>query len=218
MNPVYYYGFAEYFHKPRPGVKPHALGVDCPDDNAIRPDFPACKHHEYRWEKNLKTWWQWHFKQGVTDRYRKYIRVPFGSLRKPAPIEWRDYFDGMADKIIPCGEPVCPYCGEMPYSYEQCVFCGQRFLTDESGNDNTAPQREMREGEPIIFMDGICPECGCSSGNGGYGSLRCRCGWVGHESSAELKKAINELFTEEFEESDREEIQESREEDDYGNG
>jgi hypothetical protein len=33
----------------------------------------------------------------------------------------------MTDTIIPDGEPVCPICGEMPYSVEQCVFCGQRF-------------------------------------------------------------------------------------------
>lgn len=199
MRPVYYNGFAEYYHKPRPGVKPHALGVNCPIGDELRPNHPACEHHEYRWMQNVKVWWQWHFKQGVTEWYYKHIRVPIGGLRKPIPLEWKDSFDGMADRIIPNGEPVCPRCGEMPYSYDQCVFCGQKFLPDEVCTDKTAPQRELREGEPIIFKDGICPKCGYSCGNGGYGPLRCRCGWVGDEQeiSDELKKATAEAFEEE---------------------
>lgn len=27
--------------------------------------------------------------------------------------------------------PECPICGEMPYSTEQCYWCGQRFVQDE---------------------------------------------------------------------------------------
>ena len=30
--------------------------------------------------------------------------------------------------------PICPSCGEMPYSFEQCVFCGQRFIHTRSGS------------------------------------------------------------------------------------
>lgn len=26
------------------------------------------------------------------------------------------------------GMPICPACGEMPYSYERCVFCGQKII------------------------------------------------------------------------------------------
>ncbi|NLH01933.1 MAG: hypothetical protein GX488_08585 [Clostridiales bacterium] len=193
---VNYYGCGEYYRKPRPGVKLHAIGVNCPDDTELRPDHPACEYHEYRWLWNLKTWWTWHFKTAVVSWYRRNIRVTLGRLRKPVPLEWQNSFDGMADRIIPNGEPVCPHCGEMPYIYKQFVFCGQRFLPipDDSAVDNTAPQREMRVGEPIVFIDGICPNCGCSCGNGGYGPLRCRCGWVGDEPSVTLKEAINELW------------------------
>lgn len=198
---VNHYSCGEYHRKPRVGIKPHAIGVSCPDDNEIRSDLPACKYHEYRWLWNLKTWWEWHFKSAIRYLCRQYIRVPIGGLRKPVPLEWTDMFDGMADRIIPNGEPVCPHCGEMPYSYEQCAFCGQRFLpiTEDAAADHTAPQRRRREGEPIMFIDGICQECGCSCGNGGYGPLRCRCGWVGEEPSVRLKEAIDELFAEDGE-------------------
>lgn len=204
MRPVHYYGLGEYHHKPRLGVKVRAIGAGCPDDTEIRPDYPACEHHEYRWRWNLKTWWEWRFKAAAVSWFRRHIRVPIGGLCKPVSIKWQDSFDGMADRIIPNGEPVCPRCGEMPYSYEQCVFCGQRFLPipDDSSPDNTAPQREMHEGEPIMFIDGICPKCGYSCGNGGYGPLRCRCGWVGREPSEKLKKTIDELFAEELGESE----------------
>lgn len=195
MRPVYYHGFAEYFYRPRPGVKLHALGINCPDDDALHPAYIACEYHEYRWIKNLKTWWEWHFKQSARGWYRKFIRVPIGGLRKPVPLEWRDSFDGMADRIIPNGEPICPRCGEMPYNYAQCAFCGQRFIPDDSNPDKTAPQPPLKQGQPIIFTDGICPECGCSCGNGGYGPLRCRCGWVGSdELSEEVKKTLEEMF------------------------
>lgn len=32
--------------------------------------------------------------------------------------------------------PKCPICGEIPYSYEQCHWCGQRFK-NETENDDT---------------------------------------------------------------------------------
>jgi len=196
MKRVYYHTLGEYHIKPRKGIKVHCIGINCLEDDEAHADHTACVYHEYRWQWNLRTWWQWHFKQNVTNWYRKHIRVPIGGLRNPVPLEWKDSFDGMADRIIPNGEPVCPRCGEMPYSYEQCAFCGQRFPPEEASPDKTAPQREMREGRPIVFMDGICPECGYSCGNGGYGLLRCRCGWVGEEKemSSELKQTIEELF------------------------
>jgi hypothetical protein len=145
---------------------------------------------------NIRTWWEWHFKDVAITLIRKYIYVPIGGLRKPVQLKWKDTFDGIADRMIPNGEPECPHCGNMPYSLSQCVFCGQRFFHDETRNDKTAPQRKKREDELMMFADGICPECGCSCGNGGYGPLRCRCGWVGAEPSAKLKEVIEELFAE----------------------
>lgn len=176
-----YDGFGSYAKKPRAGIKLKCVGGQVPDGKELYPKMQACEYHYYRWLWNLKIWWDWHFKQTLWDWYRKHIRVPIGGLRKPIPLKWISSYDGMADKIIPFGEPECPYCKKMPYSYEQCVFCGQRFIQENPIPDKTAPQRPMKEGETIIFIDGICPECGLSCGNGGYGPLRCRCGWVGKE-------------------------------------
>lgn len=49
--------------------------------------------------------------------------------------------------------------------------------------------------EPIIFRDGICPECGETCGNGGIGdTFRCLdCGWTGKLSSAD-EAAIQEFI------------------------
>lgn len=47
---------------------------------------------------------------------------------------------------------------------------------------------------PIVFMDGICPECGEICGNGGAGDiLRCRCGWSGKMDEGDTR-AIAEFI------------------------
>ena len=46
--------------------------------------------------------------------------------------------------------PMCPVCGEMPYSTEQCHWCGQRFIQDEEVTDWSTPKTEDIE----------CPNCG----------------------------------------------------------
>ena len=190
MSPIYYGTFGEYSQKPRAGVRTRCSKSDFYESKD--PNSKACEYYSPRWRWNFNQWFRWRFIRGITDWFIQNARVPLGGLRKPIPLKWVDSFDGMADRIIPGGEPECPRCGEMPHSYEQCVFCGQRFLPDKSKESKMAPQRELREGEPIIFIDGICPECGYSCGNGGYGPLRCRCGWVGKEMSDKLKHAFEE--------------------------
>lgn len=115
-----HFRFMDYSYKPRPGVKPRCIMGKLGDKN-------PCEYHEYRWTWNIKLWWKWRFMQSIGNWYRVNIRVPLGSMRKPVPLKYKDYFDGMRDIIIPGAEPECPRCGEMPYSYEQCVFCGQKF-------------------------------------------------------------------------------------------
>lgn len=46
--------------------------------------------------------------------------------------------------------PECPVCGEMPYSTEQCHWCGQRFIRDE----------EIKEYETPLTETFKCPSCG----------------------------------------------------------
>lgn len=46
--------------------------------------------------------------------------------------------------------PECPVCGEMPYSTEQCHWCGQRFIQDE----------EIEEYAKPLSKNGKCFNCG----------------------------------------------------------
>lgn len=130
----------EFTHKPREGVKPRCMCGKVKE--GIHEKHAPCEYHEYRWTWNFKTWWQWDFKQRLSNWYRINIRVPIGSKRAPLPLKYRDYFHGMSDRIIPGGEPECPHCGEMPYSYNQCVFCGQRFIEQEAESEKITKEEE----------------------------------------------------------------------------
>lgn len=52
--------------------------------------------------------------------------------KPPVKLLWKDTINYFSGEFIPNGEPECPSCGEMPYSTERCIFCGQKFLqTDQ---------------------------------------------------------------------------------------
>ncbi len=69
-------------------------------------------------------------------------------------------------------------------------------------NEGTYTSAAKEHEEPIIFADGVCPVCGRYCGNGGIGPLHCVCGWVETAPSEELKRAVDELFTDKSEESE----------------
>lgn len=85
------------------------------------------------------------------------LETPENKLNKgnvPVHLEWEPYFDFCSNKVT--GEaPVCPACGEMPYSTERCVFCGQAFIQDEK-------TRKFADPEPVEHM--ICLVCGDPQG------------------------------------------------------
>lgn len=158
-----------YSAKPRNGVKVHC--TDALMDAEITPNSKACKDWEHRSVWNFKLWFG-DFKSAAKRR----IRVPFGRLRKPVPLLWKDTYDGMRDKIIPGGEPECPRCGEMPYSLQQCVFCGQRFIQDEVVKERSKPPETVKLNCPMCggekslvgsrsringHFHGKCEKCGC---------------------------------------------------------
>ena len=123
-------GFWKFRRKPKPGRKTHCWA----HDYKINWDGSqsACEYWEARLWWNLeeyKKYAKYHARRWWYEHVRRHI----GGLRKPVPLRWVDYYDGMRDEIIPAGEPRCPYCGEMPYSTTQCQFCGQRFV-GEKGN------------------------------------------------------------------------------------
>ena len=57
--------------------------------------------------------------------------------KTPVKIGWAEEFGGGV-------YPKCPACGEMPYSTERCVFCGQRFIQDEKVKEFNEPMPEER--------------------------------------------------------------------------
>lgn len=80
---------------------------------------------------------------------------PNGKL-PPKALKWEpSYWNGI--------EPVCPSCGEMPYSYERCVFCGQKLI-------NTREEREPEyKGATVVKPTSDC----------GFAQLRCdKCGEI----------------------------------------
>lgn len=135
-------GITNYGRKPRKGIACVCTIVnkkDIPHANDI-----GCEWHKYRWTWNLEQWWKWDFKYQLRRWFDTHIRRPIGKLRKPVPLNWVDSFDGMRDIIIPNSEPRCPHCGEMPYSYIECTFCGQRFVQDEKTRIAAKPPKEEK--------------------------------------------------------------------------
>lgn len=69
--------------------------------------------------------------------------------------------------------PECPVCGEMPYSTEQCHWCGQRFVQDEEVKEYSEPLTKEMEcldcGKKVIaniskyngHFSYHCKNCGC---------------------------------------------------------
>ncbi len=166
---------ADYSYKPRKGIKVmcmRAYKVEVPGAND-----KGCEFHEYRWLWNLKTWWERSFKYRLRRLLCDYIICPIGGLRKPVPLEWEDSFDGMRDKIIPNGEPICPHCGEMPYSTEQCVFCGQRFIKDKQTEEFEKPSEIERTN--CIMCGSVNSVVGTRAKTNGHFHGKCeKCGAV----------------------------------------
>ena len=70
--------------------------------------------------------------------------------------------------------PKCPICGEMPYSTEQCHWCGQRFAQDNEIEEYAKPLTENGKctscgSDVVIHISKYnghkrfhCDKCGCS--------------------------------------------------------
>ena len=132
-------GMTNYSKKPRKGIKTHCCAEEKKNPEECE---TGCKHHQYRWSWNFNQWWNWSFKYKLSRWFCIHIRCPIGRLRKPVPLEWASAYDGMRDVIILGGDPKCPHCGEMPYSYSECVFCGQRFIQNEKTRKVAEPPEE----------------------------------------------------------------------------
>ena len=80
----------------------------------------------------IKYWLKW--------IYRKIFVIPKGRKRPPMDLIWEEDYDWVTDSVIKNGIPYCPYCFEMPYSTEECVFCGQRFTEESAMQGNLPPE------------------------------------------------------------------------------
>ena len=69
--------------------------------------------------------------------------------KDPVPIRWENDYGMMT--------PYCPSCGEMAYSTERCVFCGQRLLPIENPRKNVT---EITGGHADDDGNLRCDECG----------------------------------------------------------
>jgi len=63
--------------------------------------------------------------------------------KEPVLIGWNRSYGGTY--------PECPVCGEMPYSLDRCIFCGQRFIKDARAEEWSKPPK-------VEYMD--CFLCG----------------------------------------------------------
>lgn len=118
--------------KPRKGVKCLCMAISVKDP--VTAQSKACKHWKHRAVWNAQIIWHWCVVARADEWWRVHVRVPLGGLRKPLPLKWVPHYDCQTDTYVPAGEPECPHCGEMPYSTERCVFCGQRFTQEETEN------------------------------------------------------------------------------------
>lgn len=116
-------GFWNISKKPRKDVPLHCSNACSPECHSVKQK--ACEWWEPRWYWNAEHYVRY-FSHSVRRWWDEHLRVPLGRLRKPVPLEWVDCLNA-GGQLVRQGEPQCPYCGEMPYSLEQCVFCGQRF-------------------------------------------------------------------------------------------
>ena len=103
----------------------------------IRPTDKACIH-----------WWnkEEHLRIEKANKEAKENRRKelWGIYAKKEPIKLPIVNDGYG--II----PKCPVCGEMPYSTEQCHWCGQKFVQDEEVEEYSKPK----------IIKGKCFGCG----------------------------------------------------------
>jgi hypothetical protein len=125
---------------PRTRDKDHSTGWHClcrDYDAGIFPSDPACEDwwdkEQYEREEREKE------ERTEAERKRKWAIY----ADKP-PVKLPIVFDGYGNI------PMCPVCHEMPYSTEQCHWCGQHFIQDEEITEYSKPKTKK----------GKCSNCG----------------------------------------------------------
>ena len=120
------------------------------EDSEVTETSPACSlywdNEEYKAEK----------KREEEERAEKIRKLHEETKNNPpVKLQFVSSYDYRTDKIIPLSEPECPYCGEMPYSLEECVFCGTKFLQEDA---DLVKYKEINTGKKQEIMK--CQNCG----------------------------------------------------------
>lgn len=167
----------DYEKKPRSEVISRCSYVYGPQNPKATDE--GCKFHQYRFTWNIRIFYD-NVKYKIGRIICDYIRRPIGRLRKPMALQWKDSFDGCRDIIIPNSEPVCPHCGIMPYSLDECVFCGQRFIQDDNTEEYSKPPEEERQ--DCVMCGGKNSVVGVRAKINGHFHGQCeKCGAVYHQ-------------------------------------
>lgn len=124
--------------------------------------FPTDNACEEFWSKERQAELEKLHEQDIENRRKELWAV----YAEKEPVKLPIVFDGYGNI------PMCPICGEMPYSTEQCHWCGQRFIQD----------KQIEEYEKPLTEHGKCFNCGAEitiniSKYNGHKSYRCEnCG------------------------------------------
>lgn len=97
-------------------------------DNDITPDDKACV---YWWDKARHEEVERLNKEAEENRRKELWAI----YAEKEPVKLPIVFDGYGNI------PECPVCGEMPYSTEQCHWCGQRFIQDAEIEEYNKPDK-----------------------------------------------------------------------------
>lgn len=111
---------------------------NCGMTDPITPDRKAC---EIFWDKAAQDEADRQHEAEIEQR-RKLLWAVYAE-KPPVKLRFEDDYGGTI--------PMCPVCGEMPYSTKQCYWCGQRYVQDSEVEAYCDPGPEIR-------LD--CPSCG----------------------------------------------------------
>lgn len=150
----------EYRRRKR-GTHIDSLGYHCTMQKYDKDIFPTDKACVHYWDKAEEENYQKACNEAEENR-RKELWVIY-SQKEPIKLPIVNDGYGMI--------PMCPVCGEMPYSTEQCHWCGQRFIQD----------KEVEEYSKPLTKEMNCMSCGKKvianvSKYNGHIHYSCECG------------------------------------------
>ena len=85
------------------------------------------KHCDQYWDRELYERARDEYEQRKEEE--RLARIEANKDKPPVEIGWGAEYDYVTDSAVMV--PECPVCHEMPYSLEECYFCGTKFIQDD---------------------------------------------------------------------------------------